>query len=311
MKLPSSHIFSIPQLDPVHTALTVRHNIVLKVLRLDLINPLIAGNKWYKLKLNLQSAQSQGHTRLLSFGGAWSNHLYALAAAAKMFNFESIGIVRGELPVPLNPVLEFALSQGMQLYPVSRTDYRNKSHGGFLQELQERFGDFYLIPEGGSNKQGVEGCADLASYLQWETAIVPRFVMLACGTGTTMAGLLAGLSAAADQQRVQLIGVPVLKGGDFLSKTIEQFLSESNLPDPGHWQLQTDFHFGGYARSTPELLDFIQTFSAETGVPLEPVYTGKLFYALHKLIASGKIPAGSEVIVVHSGGVYTNPAGAD
>jgi len=305
MKLSSSQIFSIPRLDSVQTALTIKHNILLKVLRLDLINPLISGNKWYKLKYNLQLAQRQGHTRLLSFGGAWSNHLYALSAAAKVFNFESVGIVRGELPVPLNPVLEFALSQGMQLFPVTRADYRNKSNTDFLQKLHEHFGDFYLIPEGGSNNQGVQGCAELARNLQWESASVPRYVMLACGTGTTMAGLLAGLSAdRADQRCVQVIGISVLKGGDFLSKDIKQFLSESSICDSGNWQLRTDFHCGGYARHTQNLLDFIDTFSTESAVPLEPVYTGKLFFALSNLIASGEIPAGSEVIVVHSGGIH-------
>ena len=308
MKLFSSQIFSTPRLDAVQTELTARHKIVLKVLRLDLINPLISGNKWYKLKTNLQMARRRGHTRLLSFGGAWSNHLYALAAAAKMYNFESIGVVRGELPVPLNPVLEFASDQGMQLFPISRADYRNKNSADFLHKLQEQFGDFYLIPEGGSNKYGVQGCAELAGNLHWETAMTARFAMLACGTGTTMAGLLAGLSVdMVDPQSVQVIGVPVLKGGDFLTKTIEQFLLESNIGDPKNWRLQTDFHCGGYARSTPELLDFMASFSAETGVPLEPVYTGKLFFALHKLIASGEIPAGSEVIVVHSGGIHKPP----
>jgi len=315
MKLSSPKIFSVPRLDSVQSALTIKHNIQLKVMRLDLINPLISGNKWYKLKVNLQLAQSQGHSRLLSFGGAWSNHLYALAAAAKMFNFESIGIVRGELPVPLNPVLEFALSQGMQLFPVSRVDYRQKSSLTFLKNLQEQFGDFYLIPEGGSNTQGVQGCAELARDLLWETECVPRVVMLACGTGTTMAGLLAGISAdkalvgmvsdeMKGQQDVQVIGVPVLKGGEFLNKDIKQFLSGGSFSDPGNWQLQTDFHCGGYARSTEELLEFIDTFSAETGIPLEPVYTGKLFFALSKLIAVGAIPEGSEVIVVHSGGIH-------
>jgi len=306
MKLPSSQNFSIPRLDSVQTALTIKHNIVLKVLRLDLINPLISGNKWYKLKLNLQFAQSHGHTRLLSFGGAWSNHLYALAAAAKMFNFESIGIVRGELPVPFNPVLEFAHSQGMQLFPVSRADYRRKSSLYFLQDLEERFGNFYLIPEGGSNNQGVQGCAELARNLHWETASVPRFVILACGTGTTMAGLLAGINADTPNHRnVQVIGIPVLKGGEFLIKVIKEFLSETHVRDLNNWHLQTDFHYGGYARSTLELLEFMHTFSAETRIPLEPVYTGKLFCALSKLIASGEIPAGSEVIVVHSGGIYS------
>jgi 1-aminocyclopropane-1-carboxylate deaminase len=306
MILPFSQFFSNPRLDSVQTTLTVKHSILLKVLRLDLINPQISGNKWYKLKFNLQLAQRQGHSRLLSFGGAWSNHLYALAAAAKMFDFESVGIVRGELPVPLNPVLKFALSQGMRLIPVSRADYRNKCNSDFLQQLHKQLGDFYLIPEGGSNEYGVEGCAELASHLLWETTDVPRFVLLACGTGTTMAGLLAGISGdSTTQQGVQIVGIPVLKGGDFLNNDIKQFLAGSCIRDPGNWQLHTDFHWGGYARHTQELQDFIDGFNAETGIPLEPVYTGKLFFALSKLITAGKFPAGSEVIVVHSGGIHS------
>ncbi len=301
--------FSAPTLDSLHTPATRAFDVSMKVLRLDRINPLLSGNKWYKLRLNLDLARQRGHTRLLSFGGAWSNHLYALAAAARLHGLESVGIVRGELPRPLNPVLEFAVAQGMQLHPVSRSDYRSKDSPEFLQALRHRFGDCHVIPEGGCNAQGVRGCMELAQLLDWTPGRPgSRYVALACGTGTTLAGLLGGLSLMGEQSLPQVIGVPVLKGGGFLAEDVRALLKQCQLRDPANWHLETDFHCGGYARTPQFLLDFVRDFQSETGLPIEPVYTGKLFLALDRLIRSGRIRPGDEVIALHTGGVLPHVA---
>jgi len=275
----------------------------MEVLRLDCIHPLVSGNKWFKLKLNLQQAQSEGYERVLSFGGAYSNHLRALAAAARLAGMESIGIVRGELPDPLNPVLAFARQQGMELHAVTRGDYRKKQQVDFIAGLVSRFGDFFLIPEGGSNQLGVLGCGQIMEHLKPEllkSENQTTVVAAACGTGATLAGLIRG----AQQYHLanEFVGVAVLKGADFLHKDIRQWLGPEHQSIK--WQLNTACHCGGYARCTPELTEFVASFQGKTGIPLEPVYTGKLVYALYSMIESGAIAKGSRVIWLHTGGIY-------
>jgi 1-aminocyclopropane-1-carboxylate deaminase len=304
LTIPPLFRFDPPRLDTIVCELTRQHNVVLKVLRLDLLHPVVSGNKWYKLRLNLAAADAHGYSRLLSFGGAFSNHLLALSAAAKAANMESIGIVRGELPTPLNPILTLAQAQGMQLHAISRSDYRNRRDPGFLSDLQRVHGPSYLIPEGGGNVLGARGCMEIVDSLQWDGAsAADRYLILACGTGTTMAGLLAGIATRSQCLDMHVIGVPVLKGGEFLQRDIRNLLIEGGWRDPGNWHLETAFHGGGYARQTPALQEFIRDFSQETRLPLEPVYTGKLFLALGSLLRSGVIPPGSEIIAIHTGGL--------
>lgn len=275
----------------------------LRMLRLDLIHPLISGNKWYKLRRNLDVATKQGQSTLLSFGGAWSNHLYALAAAGKAFGFKTIGVVRGELAQPLNPVLAFARQQGMTLHPVSRSDYRHKDTAEFQSHLHHQYGDFLSIPEGGGNVPGVLGCTAIVDHLAWTAPPHQRHLWLACGTGATMAGTLGGL-AENPTNECHVSGVCVLKGGLFLVRQIADLISRSGLRDPGNWQIHVDDHCGGYAKTTPELLDFIMSFHSRTGIPLEHVYTGKLMFALYKGLAAGAISRGSEIIAIHTGGIH-------
>lgn len=273
------------------------------MLRLDLLHPQVSGNKWYKLRLNLQAAKVQGYDTVLSFGGAYSNHLHALAAAGRMQGFKTIGVVRGESAVPINATLKFAREQGMALYHVTRADYRNKSNPAFLASLHERFGDFFLIPEGGANIAGVQGCADIAELLHWSApaaATSPdseRVVALACGTGTTLAGLLLGR-----REDYRILGVSALKGS-FLEDDVRMALQSCGVADPGNWRITQEWHGGGFARFSPELLDFIEDFRHRTGIPLEPVYTGKLMLGLYRMLERGEFSRGTEIIAIHTGGL--------
>lgn len=296
--------FPAPPLQALNLPQFEKRNIDVKVLRLDLMHPHLGGNKWFKLKENLILARQQQHSTLLSFGGAWSNHIRALACAAEAEGFQSIGMIRGELVEPLNPVLRYAAEQGMQLHSLDRTAYRRRTEPPFIAELHERFGDFYLIPEGGSNTAGVQGCTEIADFLPWKEADKPasqRFVLLACGTGTTLAGLLMGMAQRDIQATV--VGVAVLKGADFIAEQVRQWLSALGPELVPPWQVELDFHEGGYARSNTSLESFIADFRQQTRLPLEPVYSGKLFKAVASMVKLGRFPPGSELVIIHSGGI--------
>ncbi len=286
-------------LQPVHDAVLQAHGVSLSVLRLDLLHPHISGNKWFKLRPVLEQAQAQGQRTLLSFGGAWSNHLLALAAAGQQAGFTTIGLVRGEVLRPLNPVLAAAEAFGMQLLPVSRTDYRESHSDVFLQALRERWPQALIIPEGGASLQGVLGCQEIAQALRWHMQdACARHVTLATATGTTLAGLVSALD-----ETVCVDATLVLKGEDRLSAEVRQWLEQLPTGPRARWQILQGWHAGGYARCTPELAAFIAGFMARTGIPLEPVYTGKMMWSVYERIAGGQIPAGSEVIAIHTGGI--------
>jgi len=299
MSLPLS--FAPPRLDPVDSQLLRDNDVVLNVLRLDLIHPCIHGNKWFKLKYNLLHAQERKISTLLSFGGAFSNHLYALAAAGNHLGLRTIGIVRGELVEPLNPILDFARRQGMQLVPVSREDYRRKTDDQFIAGLHQQFGEFHLIPEGGSNALAIAGCAEIAELLDWQTARAQRYVVLACGTGATLAGLLGGLHRRGLQPEPTVLGIGVINAPGYLQQEVRRWLPEScELP----WSIVETYHGGGYAKTSSVLSDFLKEFATFSSIPLEPVYTGKLMLGLFDLIKQRKLAPGSEIIAIHTGGVY-------
>jgi 1-aminocyclopropane-1-carboxylate deaminase/D-cysteine desulfhydrase-like pyridoxal-dependent ACC family enzyme len=228
----------------------------------DLIHPDFPGNKWRKLKYNLEAARNAGHTTLLTFGGAYSSHLRATAAAGHHFQFQTIGIVRGERHDPLNPVLTAAQNHGMRLAYVDRVRYRRKAEIDFRDE----FGDFYLIPEGGANEQGVRGCAELVEEIG-----IP-FDVLCCsvGTGTTLAGVATGLGPGQ-----KAIGYSALKG-DFLRREVAG-LQETPTDN---WTIDTDFHFGGYAKRSPALDAFVDDFRERHGITLHWVYEAKMMYGI-------------------------------
>ncbi len=290
--------FSAPVLDAIDDPILRERKITLRMLRLDRIHPLVSGNKWYKLKHNLLAARAESHNTVLSFGGAYSNHIVALAAASKLSGLRSIGVIRGEAPKVLNPALQFAEQQGMTLHFISRSDYRYKAEPEFIETLARRFGDFYLIPEGGSNLLGIKGCAEIASHLHWQRVNTPHIVLMACGTAATLTGVLSAASSDCE-----LIGVSVLKGPDSLSPQVNSWLHTLGCIPAARWSINTQFHHGGYGKTNPALDEFMDCFEARTGIALEHVYTGKMMWGLYQMIESGEIAPGSELIALHTGGL--------
>ncbi len=274
--------------------------IELLVRRDDLVDPELSGNKFYKLFFNLRVAREQGFTRLLSFGGAYSNHLHALAAAGKRYGFSTLGVVRGERPAQLSPTLSDAEAWGMKLVFINRTDYRDKSEPELLAELRACYGEFYLIPEGGANLAGARGMQLLGRALEQQLKGDYTAICIACGTGTSLAGLAAGINSTK-----LAVGFSVLKGegglGDIVS-TIYHQLRASDVA--ANWRLITGFHAGGYGKKHPEYLSqFWQNFERNSGIPLDPVYTVKMFWGINSLAQQGYWPRGSRIVAIHSGGL--------
>lgn len=290
--------FNDPPLQSVNDPVLRKRGITLRVLRLDLVHPLVSGNKWFKLKHNLASAHQQGYDTVLSYGGAYSNHLVAMAAAAKLSGLRSIGVVRGEINDPSNPALAFMRGQGMELHSVSRSDYRQKHEVAFKEALQQQYGRFLDIPEGGGNTLGLLGTAEIAQFLRFSSPTQAGYVLLPCGTAATMAGILTTLQGAH-----RVLGISVLKGDDTLSTQVSEWLRALGCKSPCAWEITNEFHCGGYAKQSSALLHDMDKFSATSGIPLEPVYTGKMVHALFRLSERGYFPPGSEVIAVHTGGM--------
>ncbi len=265
--------------------------------REDLIHPVVSGNKWRKLKYNLQEAKAQNQTTLLSFGGAYSNHIHALSFAGKSFGFKTIGIIRGEKTLPLNPTLTYATEQGMLLHYLSREEYREKETASFLEKIKSVFGEVYIIPEGGKNNLAIKGCAEIPEEIE----IDYDYLCTSCGTGTTMAGLIAGCHG-----KKSIIGFSALKG-NFISSEVQILLNEfGNENTHKNWSVQNDYHFGGYAKTKKELLDFINGFETTHQLPLEPVYIGKMLFGIYDLIEKGFFKKGSRIIALHTGGLQGN-----
>lgn len=266
----------------------------LSILRTDLIHPVVSGNKWFKLKYNLIKAHEQGKRSLLSFGGPWSNHLHALAEAGRLFDFKTIGLVRGELATPLNSCLDDARKAGMLLEGISRSIYREKDNPDYLRSLQQRFPDAYLIPEGGANREGVQGCAELNLYFDENQF---DLVCMACGTGTMLTGL-------ATTSAIPLLGFQILKGDNYLNRQISNNLQKFGLSSHCEWSINDTFHFGGYAKTTEELIAFISRFERVNKIPLEPVYSGKMLYGLYELTKKRDFfPQNSRIMIIHGGGL--------
>lgn len=265
------------------------------VKREDLNHPFVSGNKWWKLKYNLEDALSQGHDTLLTFGGAYSNHIFATAAAGRELGLKTIGIIRGEEVLPLNHTLSFAKSCGMKLHYISREAYRKKTELDFIDQLHDQFGTIYLIPEGGTNELAVKGCAEFATQLKNEIDF--DYLCLSIGTGGTMAGMIEGLEASK-----RIIGFSSLKGGAFLEEEIKKI----TLPGNTNWSINTDYHFGGYGKASSELKSFIDHTKANYQLSLDIVYTSKMFFGVVDLITKGYFKRGSTVLVLHTGGMQGN-----
>lgn len=266
------------------------NNISLTIKREDLIHPFVSGNKFRKLKYNLLQSKAENKKTLLTFGGAFSNHIAAVAYAGKEKGFKTIGIIRGDElldKIDENPTLKFAQENGMEFQFVSREDYRLKNESYFIEKLKDKFGDFYLVPEGGTNDLAVKGCEEI---LTDEDAAF-NFVCCAVGTGGTISGLI---NSALPNQKI--LGFPALKG-DFLTDEIRIFAKKDN------WNLISDYHFGGYGKINLELIEFINAFFEENKVPLDPIYTGKMFFGVIDLISKNYFPAHSKILLIHTGGL--------
>ena len=271
-------------------------NIGVDVLRLDLLHPVVSGNKWFKLKGHLHQALLSPNPTILTFGGAWSNHLVATAFAAKQLGLPAIGIIRGERAPKLSATLEDATSYGMSLVFISREEYARNEQPEFLRELAKSYPGVYIIPEGGGGEAGILGCEDILKGINNKKY---THILCAIGTGTTFLGLVR--ASTRDQQ---VIGVPVLKGFDTL-----EAIDKDNILGPElrvRCRLLPDFHFGGYARHPQQLLDFMNRFYREKGIPSDIVYTGKLFYALEQGLSQSLFPTHSRLLVIHSGGLQGN-----
>jgi 1-aminocyclopropane-1-carboxylate deaminase len=279
-------------LQEVHDDRLARHDVRLLLKRDDLIHPDLAGNKWRKLKYNLDAARRAGHRVLLTFGGAYSNHIRATAAAGRLFGFETIGVIRGEEHLPLNPVLDFAVRQGMRLTYLDRTTYRRKTDPDVIERLHRRYGDFYLLPEGGSNPPAVRGCAEIPAEIETGYDVI----CCPCGTGGTLAGIAAGARPEA-----RAIGFAVLKGAAFLVDEVAELQRRTYGRVTGSWRIDLDQHHGGYAKRTPALERFAADFARRHGLRPDLVYVAKMLFGVFALAETGEIAPGSTVVAVITG----------
>lgn len=276
-------------LQKIDAAFLKEREINLFVLRLDLIHPYISGNKWFKLKYNLEEARKQNKDTLVTFGGAYSNHIVATAAAGKEFGFKTIGIVRGEeLNKTTNSVLNFADKCGMELRFIPRDEYEKKNVS-IVSDLK----DYYLLPEGGTNNLAVKGTAEISQLID----IPFDYICCAAGTGGTIAGIISSL-----KPNQNVIGFSVLKGWKFLEDNVAQLSKTKRTSD--NWRIKFDYHFGGYAKKNEELLKFISDFKSNFNIQLDFVYTGKMMFGIFDLIKKNYFPKGATVIAVHTGGLF-------
>jgi 1-aminocyclopropane-1-carboxylate deaminase len=265
-------------------------DIQLYLKREDLIHPFISGNKYRKLKYNILEAKGLLVHTLLTFGGAFSNHIAAVAYAGKINGFKTIGVIRGEeleAKVTSNPTLNFAKDCGMDFHFVSREVYRQKTEIDFIENLKVKFGNFYLIPEGGTNALAIKGCEEI---LNTEDGTY-NYICCSVGTGGTISGIIN-----ASEKHQNILGFPALKG-DFLQNDIRKFAEQNN------WKLIEEYHFGGYAKINAELITFINDFKSNYNVLLDPVYTGKMMFGVFNLIAENYFPKGSKILAIHTGGL--------
>lgn len=265
----------------------------------DLLHPVVSGNKFRKLKYPLlaianQRQPSDATPTLITMGGLWSNHLHATAYAAAELNYDSIGLVRAHVGMH-SAMLADCQSQGMQLKFVDRVSYRMlRDDDEYWQRLVAPAAQQFWLPEGGSAPLALRGVAEVVAELEF----IPDTLIVACGTAATLAGLLAGL-----QGRSRVVGIAVLQNADYLHAEIARLLQQGGYPAYQNYQLLTEFAHGGYAKVSPELLAFCAQFTKQTDVPIEPVYTGKVMYAVRELIQAGYFHPQERLIILHTGGL--------
>jgi len=271
-----------------------KNGVRLSVKREDLLHPFISGNKFRKLKYNILEAKKQNKKVLLTFGGAYSNHILATAFAGKKFGFKTVGVIRGDelaknldKTLKTNPTLQFAHKNGMEFKFVSRSDYRKKNEFHFIEQLKNEYGDFYLIPEGGTNLLAVKGCEEILITTDKKY----DYICVASGTGGTISGIINSVG-----KNQTVLGFPALKG-EFLDAEIQPYIHNNN------YKWITDFHFGGFAKINNQLIRFINDFYKNYHIPLDPIYTAKMFYGIEQLIARNFFKKGSNILAIHTGGL--------
>ncbi len=270
------------------------NNVEVYLQREDLIHPFISGNKYYKLKYNLEKAKKENKETILTFGGAYSNHIYAVSAAAKLFGFKSIGIIRGEEYKPLNPTLQFAVDNGMTLYYLDRKSYRNRTDKNFREDIAKQFGDVYILPEGGTNELALKGTGEILQNIKTDF----DYLCVPVGSGGTLAGLITGLNNGK-----KVIGFSSLKDGKYLSAMIRELISNSSIRKFDNWKINHDYHFGGFAKISRELIEFVNCFKKNNNIQLDLIYNGKMIYGINDMISKKYFPSNSRIVAIHTGGL--------
>ncbi|MEO6818487.1 MAG: pyridoxal-phosphate dependent enzyme [Ginsengibacter sp.] len=273
--------------------LLTQNNIELSILRLDEVHHEISGNKFYKLIYFLEEAAKSSHKKVITFGGAYSNHLAATAFSCKQAGIQCIGIVRGERPSVLSPTLSFCINQDMQLKYISRTEYKLISEKSFLKALEKLYGNHTLIPEGGFSETGVKGASLIPGYFKEKYS----HICLAVGTATTFAGIINGI-----KNQTKMLGFDALKNRNDLEDRLQYLKADKDA----NYELIAAYHFGGYAKKTAELLQFMNDFYRKHTIPLDFVYTGKMMFGVYDLLSKNYFPNGSKILCIHTGGLQGN-----
>ena len=291
----------LPEIETMSLPFTESKLVQIDCLRLDKIHPFVSGNKWYKLKYSILHGYQAGKTQFISFGGPFSNHLHALAFAGKYLNVQTVGIVRGEPPKPLNPTLQDCQDWGMALHWVPRDQYRLLAEQGesklsAMQPFLKLYPDAWVIPEGGAGEDGVLGVEMLFNALHHKGLLDYDYITTPVGSGTTLAGIIRARIG-----RAKCLGFSALKGALDLEQRVEKGLRDA--PHLNEWQISHEYHFGGFAKMNDRLRTFISDTYEQSGLLLDPVYTGKMLYGLAEYIHQGRIPAGARVLMVHTGGL--------
>ncbi len=262
-----------------------------------MLHPEISGNKWRKLKYNLVEAKKENKKTLLTFGGAYSNHIFAVASAGNLFGFNTIGIIRGEEHLPLNPTLKFAVEHGMKLHYLDRQTYRQRNDINFQSEIAKQFGDVYIIPEGGTNLLALRGTSEIVKNIEIE------FDCICCpvGTGGTISGIISSLKGSK-----KVLGFSVLKNGEFLKSEVRNLINNYTGENYLNWDINLDYHLGGYAKINCSLVELVQQFKGKHNIELDYIYTGKMIYGIIDLINKNFFEEDSKIIAIHTGGIQGN-----
>lgn len=298
LPLIESELRALPEIDPISLQIgSTSQSFELDCLRLDRVHPFVSGNKWYKLQHHLHAAERAGKTQLLSFGGAYSNHLHALAYAGYRLQMPCIGLVRGELAEELNPTLHDCSKWGMTLKALRRDHYRHLSRAENRIEVSDEYPDAWIIPEGGEGREGMAGIEDLFGRLFHESGVPYDVIVCPVGSGTTLAGIVSAVAG-----RARVVGFSALKGAFDLEDRVEKALGGHNCP-AGSWEICHDYHFGGFGKQNERLTQFISSVHAATDLLLDPIYTGKMLFGVCEWARQARLSTGSRVLMVHTGGL--------